>query len=52
MSDSAPVKRVTAVLHAREGVQRASSGDSEGVNAEVWRKQARNTNLALVSDTT
>ena len=24
----------------------------EGVNAEVWRKQARNTNLALVSDMT
>ena len=24
----------------------------EGVNAEVWRKQARNTNLALASDTT
>ena len=24
----------------------------EGVNAEVWRKQARNTNLALLSDTT
>ena len=57
MSDSVPVKRVTAVLHAREDVQRASSGDSEGsspegVNAEVWRKQARNTNLALVSDMT
>ena len=29
MSDSVPVKRVTAVLHAREDVQRASSGDSE-----------------------
>ena len=29
MSDSMPVKRVTAVLHAREDVQRASSGDSE-----------------------
>ena len=28
MSDSAPVKRVKAVLHARD-VQRASSGDSE-----------------------
>ena len=29
MSDSVPVKRVTAVIHAREDVQRASSGDSE-----------------------
>ena len=57
MSDSVPVKRVTAVLHAREDVQRASSLETvrnspEGVNAEVWRKQASNTNLALVSDTT
>ena len=45
MSDSVPVKRVTAVLHAREDVQRASSGDGEDfsrVNAEVWRKQAKN----------
>ena len=29
MSDSVLVKRVTAVLHAREDVQRASCGDSE-----------------------
>ena len=29
MSDSVSVKRVTAVLHAREDVQGASSGDSE-----------------------
>ena len=29
MIDSVPVKRVTAVLHAREDVQRASSGGSE-----------------------
>ena len=29
MGDSVPVKRVTVALHAREDVQRASSGDSE-----------------------
>ena len=29
LSDAVPVKRVTAVLHAREDGQRASSGDSE-----------------------
>ena len=29
MSDSVPVKGVTAVLHAREDVQHASSGDTE-----------------------